>query len=154
MNVQRIAYKPKQGVLHYARELSNADPLQLVATEKFGASARLLDDLSKELGISTSRFLTIIGVPKAVIGRTPTLQGAGGAAALGIVKLLDIVQRIVDASTAVDAKQFNSAQWFGAWIEKPQPSLGGIKPSDILATPTGAALVARVLRAAESGVYL
>ena len=38
-------------------------------------------------------------------------------------------------------------------IERPQPALGGRKPADLIDTPTGVEVVARLLGSIESGAY-
>lgn len=68
-----------------------------------------------------------------------------------MIKLLGIAQDIVANSTAPEAKVFDAAKWLGQWIERPQPSLGGRKPADLIDTPTGVEMVARLLGAIESG---
>jgi uncharacterized protein (DUF2384 family) len=70
-----------------------------------------------------------------------------------MVKLLGIAQSIVANSTASEARDFDAAKWLGLWIERPQPALGGRKPADILDTPTGVEVVARLLGSVESGAY-
>ncbi|MGO4777134.1 antitoxin Xre/MbcA/ParS toxin-binding domain-containing protein, partial [Lysobacter sp. 2RAB21] len=56
-------------------------------------------------------------------------------------------------STAPDARDFDWATWLGSWIEQPQAALGGQKPADLLDTPTGLSVVARLLGSLESGAY-
>jgi len=56
-------------------------------------------------------------------------------------------------TTASEAKMFDATKWLGQWIERPQPALGGRKPADLLDTPTGVELVARLLGSIESGAY-
>jgi len=81
------------------------------------------------------------------------IAGGAGQAAIGMVKLLGIAQEIVANSTATEAKGFDAAKWLGQWIERPQPSLGGRRPADLLDTPTGVEVVARLLGSIESGAY-
>ena len=81
------------------------------------------------------------------------VTGSGGQAAVGMVKLLAVAEDIVTHSTAPEAKGFDSAKWLGQWIERPQPSLGGRKPADLIGTPTGLEVVARLLGSIESGAY-
>jgi uncharacterized protein (DUF2384 family) len=96
-------------------------------------------------------------VPKATaekkIAAGEVLSGSGGRAALGMAKLLGIAKEIVENSTAPEAKGFDAAKWLGQWLERPQPSLGGRRPSDLLDTPTGLDVVTRLLGAIESGAY-
>ena len=70
-----------------------------------------------------------------------------------MIKLLGIAQSIVNNSTAAEAKAFDAAKWLGQWIEQPQPALGGRRPADLISTPTGVEVVARLLGSLESGAY-
>lgn len=132
--------------------------MQLVDAERRGVHGRLLKDMAVVLDIPASRFFSIIGVPKATAEKKAAgdqiIAGAGGQAALGMVRLLGMAQDIVDGSTADAARGFDAAKWLGRWIERPQPALGGKKPAELLDTPTGVEVVARVLGAIESGAYL
>ena len=85
--------------------------------------------------------------------RSEPITGAAGQAALGLTRLLGLARGIVADSTAEAAKDFDAARWLGRWIERPQPALGGRKPADLIATPTGLEMVARLLGAIESGAY-
>lgn len=99
----------------------------------------------------------ILGVPKATAEKKAAtgekVSGSGGQAAIGVAKLLAIAEEIVANSTAPDAKNFDAARWLGQWIERPQPALGGRKPADLIDTPTGLNVVARLLGSIESGAY-
>lgn len=153
-----IAYKRADGVQSFVRKISEATPMQLVETERSGVSGILLKDLARQINISVLRLYDIVGVPKATAEKKAAedgvIGGAGGQAAIGIAKLLGIAQAIVANSTARAAKDFDAARWLGEWIELPQPSLGGRKPADLLDTPTGVNVVARVLGAIESGAFV
>ena len=70
-----------------------------------------------------------------------------------ITKLMGMAQRIADESASPQASGFDAQKWFSAWIDLPQPALGGKKPSDLLDTPSGVQAVERVLGALESGAY-
>ena len=142
----------------FVAKIRGATPMQLVDVERNGVRGRLLKDIALTMNIPTSRFFSIIGVPKATAERKASenqvIAGTGGQAALGMVRLLGIVQGIVENSTAAGARNFDVAKWLGQWIERPQPALGGKKPADFLDTPTGVEVVSRILGAIESGVYL
>ncbi|MEO8188658.1 MAG: antitoxin Xre/MbcA/ParS toxin-binding domain-containing protein, partial [Burkholderiaceae bacterium] len=129
-----------------------------VETERSGVSGILLKDLARQINISVLRMYDIVGVPKATAEKKASengvIGGAGGQAAIGIARLIGIAQAIVDNSTASEAEDFDAAQWLGRWIELPQPALGGRKPADLLDTPTGINVVARVLGAIESGAFV
>ena len=153
----KIVYQPKKGVDEYVRQVASATPMQIVEIERFGVIGSLIKDLSKRMEIPSSRIFTILGIPKATAEMKAAggkmVAGGGGQAAIGMVKLLGIAQEIVANSTAAEAKGFDAAKWFGQWIERPQPSLGGRKPADLLDTPTGVEVVARLLGSIESGAY-
>ena len=152
-----IAYRSAKGVDDYVRQVARATPLQLVEIERQGVLGTFIKDLSKRMEIPSSRIFTILGVPKATAEKKAAagerVEGSGGQAAIGMVKLLGIAQEIVANSTAREAKTFDATKWLGQWIERPQRALGGRKPAELLDTPTGAELVARLLGSIESGAY-
>jgi putative toxin-antitoxin system antitoxin component (TIGR02293 family) len=152
-----ITYVPGEGVGEFVEKIRRATPMELVEIERIGVGGRLLKDMAKKMAIPSSRFFNMIGVPKATAEKKAStneiIAGAGGQAAIGMVRLLGIAQSIVDSSTA-DVRDFDVAKWLGQWIERPQPALGGKKPAELLDTPTGVEIVSRVLGAVESGAYL
>ncbi len=152
------AYESGRGIKHYVASIRRATPLQLVEAERSGVKARLVKDLANEMKIPVGRFYGMLDVPKATIeakvARDEVVGGAGGQRALAMVRLLGQAHDIVSNSTASGAARFDTAKWLGAWIETPQPALGGRKPSDLLDTPTGFEIVSRTLGALESGSYL
>ena len=152
-----ILYQRNKGVDAYVRAVSSATPMEIVAIERQGVQGTFIKDLSKRMDLATSRVFTILGVPKATAEKKAAagelVTGRGGQAAIGMIKLLGIAQDIVENSTAPEAKHFDAAKWLGQWIERPQPSLGGRKPADLIDTPTGVEMVARLLGSIESGAY-
>lgn len=152
-----ITYVPGEGVGGFVEKIRHATPLELVEIERAGVGGRLLKDMAKKMDIPTSRLFNMIGVPKATAEKKAStnevIAGAGGQAAIGMIRLLGIAQSIIDSSTA-DVRDFDAAKWLGQWIERPQPALGGKKPAELLDTPTGVEVVSRLLGAVESGAYL
>jgi putative toxin-antitoxin system antitoxin component (TIGR02293 family) len=152
-----IAYQASKGVDEYVRQVARATPLQLVEIERQGVLGSLIKDLSTRMAIPSSRIFAILGIPKATAEKKAAagerVEGRGGQAAIGMVKLLGIAQEIAANSTASEVKTFDATKWLGQWIERPQPALGGRKPADLLDTPTGVELVARLLGSLESGAY-
>ena len=142
----------------YIQRVSRATPMELVLTERAGVHARLIKDLARHLDIPASRLFAILGVAKATaekkVAADEIIAGQGGQAVIGMVRLLGIAQDMAAGSTADEAKDFDAAKWLGRWIDLPQPSLGGRKPAELLDTPTGVEIVARLLGAIESGAYL
>jgi putative toxin-antitoxin system antitoxin component (TIGR02293 family) len=153
---------PKQGrpvstLVRFVHQVAGATPMQIVQIERAGVRGTFIKDLSKRMEIPFSRIFRILGVPKATaekkVATGQMLKGRGGHAAIGMVRLLGIAQNIVANSTAREAQGFDAARWLGQWIERPQPSLGGRKPADLLDTPTGVEIVSRLLGSIESGAY-
>ena len=144
-------------VNHFVRRLATATPIEMVEIEREGVPGSFIKELSKRLQIPTSRMFGILGIAKATAEKKAAsgemVTGSGGQAAVGMVKLLAVAEDIVTHSTAPEAKGFDSAKWLGQWIERPQPSLGGRKPADLIGTPTGLEVVARLLGSIESGAY-
>ncbi len=150
-------YKVGTAIGAVAAGLRDATPMQRVAAERQGVAARLVKDLASEMAIPAVRMFKIIGVPKATAERkaekNEAIAGGGGQSALGVLNLLGIAHAIVAESTNEQAAQFDVAKWLGRWIEHPQPALGGRKPADLLDTPTGIDVVARLLGSLQSGAY-
>lgn len=152
-----ISYGPKTGLDAYVRRVSGATPMQLVLTERAGVDARLIKDLARRMEIPASRMFAILGVPKATaekkVAAGERVAGQGGQAAIGMIRLLGIAQDMAAASTAAEARGFDATCWLGRWIEVPQPALGGRKPAELLDTPTGVEIVARLLGSIGSGAW-
>lgn len=147
----------KGGVEAYVRRVRKATPMELVRLERQGVQGTFIKDLSKSMDLTSSRIFSILGVPKATAEKKAAagelVTGRGGQSAIGMIKLLGIAQDLVDDSSANAAKDFDAAKWLGQWIETPQSALGGLKPADLIDTPTGVAIVARVLGSIQSGAY-
>lgn len=152
-----VARHSTQSVDEYVRRVNRATPLELVEIERQGVLGSFIKDLSRSMEIPSSRIFAILGVPKATAEKKAAagerVEGRGGQAAIGMVKLLGIAQEIVANSTVSEAKSFDATKWLGQWIELPQPALGGRKPAELLDTPTGVELVARLLGSIQSGAY-
>lgn len=152
-----LMYNPAKGVDAYVQQVANASPFEIIEIERTGVKGSFLKDLSKRMDLPASRVFVMLGVPRATgegkASKGELLSGSGGQATVGFIKLLGIAQEIVQNSTSEAAKDFDSAKWLGQWIERPQPALGGRKPSDLLDTRTGVEVVARLLGSIESGAY-
>lgn len=135
----------------------NASPLEKIRIEKEGVPGIVIKGMSKQMGLTNQRFFAILGLPKATaekkVATGEMIKGISGLAAVGMVELLAQAQAMADNSTAEEAKTFDSAKWLGKWIELPLPALGGNKPADVIESPTGLAVVKRLLGSIESGAY-
>jgi putative toxin-antitoxin system antitoxin component (TIGR02293 family) len=138
----------------FMRVLNTASPMQWVDIERQGVDAAVLGDLAKRMEVSYSHLAETVGIPKATAARKlANNEKVSGAAAIALARLLALADDIVADSTAPEAETFNTAKWLGQWIEQPQPALGGRKPSELLDTPTGVAMVTQLLGAIRSGAY-
>ena len=150
-------YTQDAGVDRYVEIIAGASAFEIVEIERSGVPGIFIKDLSRRMDIPSSRIFKILGVPKATaekkVASGQLIAGSGGQAAIGVAKLIAIAKSIAANSTAGEAKMFDAAKWLGQWIERPQPSLAGRKPADLLDTPTGIEVVARLLGASESGAY-
>lgn len=150
-------YQRHKGVDAYVRAIVSATPMEIVEIERQGVPGVFIKELSRKMELATSRMFAILGVPKATAEKKAAagerISGSSGQAAVGLIRLLGIAQDIVRNSTAAEAKNFDAAKWLGLWIERPQSALGGRKPADLIDTPTGVEIVARLLGSIESGAY-
>ncbi|MEX8518569.1 MAG: antitoxin Xre/MbcA/ParS toxin-binding domain-containing protein [Leptothrix sp. (in: b-proteobacteria)] len=152
-----LVYERSRGVDVYLQQVHDATPMQIVEIERQGVAGAFITDLSQRMDLPSSRLYAMLRVPKATAARKAAegsvVDGRAGQAAIGMVKLLGIAQDIVRNSTAEAARDFDAVKWLGQWIERPQPALGGRKPADLLDTPTGIEMVARLLGSIQSGAY-
>ena len=152
-----LRYQRIKGVDAYLHAVASATPIELVAIERQGVLGIFIKDVSTRMDIPVSRMFAILGVPKATAEKKAAagelVGGSGGQAAVGLMRLLGMARAIVNNSTAPGARNFDSAKWLGRWLEVPQPALGGHKPADLISTPTGVEVVARLLGSLESGSY-
>lgn len=149
-----LSYSGSRGIEEFVLRVLQAPPMQLLETERRGVSARFLTDMAKWMNVPFTHLAESIGIPKATAVRKQAKNDLiDGASAIALARLLAIANEMVEDSTASRAQMFDAAQWFGKWIEHPQPALGGRKPSELLDTPTGVAMVTKVLGAIRSGAY-
>lgn len=148
---------PLAGVAAYVHQLAAATPLALADAERQGVPGPLLKELAKQLGLPGQRLFAMLGVPRATAEKKSAqgeqLTGAGGQAAVGLLRLLGQAQGLVAESTSPQARGFDTSTWLGRWLQVPQPALGGRCPGDLLDTPSGQAMVSRLLGALQSGAY-
>lgn len=109
------------------------------------------------MAIPAGRIYDMLGGSKVTAEKKSAgreiVAGSRGLAAIGVVKLIGMAQRIAAHSSAIEAQEFDAAKWLGNWLERPQPSLGGRRSADLIDTPTGREVVAKLLGGIESGAY-
>lgn len=146
-----------EGIDRFIQAMAIANPMQLIDAERHGVPSELVVDVSSRMGVTQFRMQQMLGIARATwtkkISKGETFAGSAGQSVLGMARLLGIAQAMAQRSTAAQARGFDSAKWLGEWLDIPQPSLGGAKPSELMDTPTGVDVVARLLGAIESGAY-
>ena len=147
----------RAGIGAFARAYRSAPPMEVIQLERQGVQGDFIRELSGSTGLPASRMISILGVPKSTADSKASsgkqLTGRAGQAAIGLVNLIGIAQELVESSTSEAAEGLDAGRWLGRWIETPQPALDGRRPAELLDTPTGVAIVARVLGAIQSGAY-
>lgn len=149
-----LTYSRRRGLDDFLRQMREATPMQTLDTERKGVSAAILAVLAKRMELPTSFIAVILGISKSTAHRKIAAgELVDGRRIVGLIKLLALVQTIVDESTSSEAEHFDTVKWLGQWIVRPQPALGGAKPAELLDTTTGITMVAKVLGAIRSGAY-
>ncbi|HET7402512.1 MAG TPA: antitoxin Xre/MbcA/ParS toxin-binding domain-containing protein [Usitatibacter sp.] len=152
------AKESRAQVSDYVARLQRATALDLVQMEREGVPGALIKNIGLRINLPMQRLYDMLGAPKATMERKAAsnkpVTGAVGQSTLGLVRLLARAESMVAESTSPDARGFDTARWLGEWLETPQPALGGRRPSEMLDTPTGVAIVEKALGALASGSYL
>ncbi len=135
---------------------ADVSPGMRMDIERNGLAPEYIQQLADVLGLPFTRLCHVLGLPKSTIAKKVAtkapITGASAHAALGVFLLLAKVRRMLTDSTA-DSTGFDAGRWLGSWIETPQNALAGMKPAEVLDTPTGFEMVKRTLAAIESGAY-
>lgn len=130
---------------------------EYLAIERSGVPAKSFLQTIDKLKLPNSRVFQIFNIPKSTAAHKISVGGkfvgVEALASIRLAKLLSLAEKIVSNSLHPDAKNFDSGKWLGEWIERSQPALGGMKPSDLLDTEVGGQRVIQVLGALESGSY-
>jgi len=148
-----IAYLPEE-ITPLLAKIKCASPPGMIQLERKGLDPKTLQALSVASGVSLSGLCEIVGISRNTLRRLcttgKTLQGASGLAVINLLRLFSLAQEIVEDCGVGHADLFDVREWLGRWIQTPQPYLGGLKPADILDTPTGFALSTKLLGALSS----
>lgn len=144
---------------YFADLLLALDPACRLELEHFGIDRTLVDTLGERLGLRMGRMKEVLGLarnhrlPKTASGER--IHGAPAFAALAILQLLGEALKLMDDCADPDIKwTFDTAEWLGRWMEKPQRALAGVRPAAIVALPAALPVLRRLIGAIGSGVYL
>ena len=146
-------YDPSAGVDGYLDVLREANPLQIVAIERVGVPDTFVADLAERMGWSPKRLHELLGHEPELGHEISGGWETAGGGVMGLVRLIELARGIVANSTREGAEPFDAILWLGIWLNVPQPTLGGLRATELLDTPTGASLVAKVLGSIGSGAY-
>ena len=120
---------------------------------KKGLPAVLLVKLASDMDVPREVVFDWLAIPRATANRKvrqkAVLSQAESERALGIGRIVGRVGRIVHESG--NREGFDAAKWTAAWLDRPNPAVGGRRPSDYMDTADGRALVAGLLIQMQSG---
>jgi putative toxin-antitoxin system antitoxin component (TIGR02293 family) len=146
--------KPSERLLHV--EAYRAAPISRIRLIKGGISAKVVEQLAKDMGIPKERLSGMLGLARATIDRKvredKPLSSDEGSRVLGMASLIGQVQTMIEESG--NPEGFNAAEWVARWLDRPLPALAGQKPGELMDTSDGQALVSDMVAAMQSGVYV
>ena len=128
--------------------------LYRIERERRGIPAAEAEKLRCAMGLSAQAFAHALGIkPTTYRARTAKQSLFVREHSYAIGDLEDLIEK-ADKLLPSSMKGFDTPRWFASWMEQPQPALGNLSSADLLDTPTGRNLVARLIGAIGSGVYL
>lgn len=131
------------------------EPSERVKLVKEGVPASVLLLISDRMAIPRDRLYATLGLARATVNRKvrdkQVLNQDESERVLGIARLVGQAQTMVQESG--EPKGFDAARWVAAWIEEPQPALGGKRPRELMDTAEGRGMVAELLARSQSGAY-
>ncbi len=139
--------------------LYERDAMERVRLVKQGVPAQLLVVLARDMAISREKLYATIGVPRATADRKireqALLNPDESERALGIARLVGQVDQIVRESGSPEgAEGFDAARWAAAWLDRPHPALGGVRPATLMDTAEGRGIVSDLIAQMQSGAYV
>ena len=131
------------------------DAIERIDLVKEGVPAGLLVVICEDMAISKDKLYTTIGLVRATINRKlreqQMLSQDESERVLGIARLVGQVETIVKESGVSEG--FDAAKWIAAWLERPQASLGGRRPAELMDTADGRGIVSDLIARMQSSAY-
>ena len=131
------------------------DAIERIELVKEGVPAGLLVLISEDMAISKDKLYTTIGLVRATINRKlreqQMLSQDESERVLGIARLVGQVDTMVKESG--NPEGFDAAKWVAAWLDRPQPALGGGRPAELMDTADGRSIVSDLVARMQSGAY-
>lgn len=149
-----VANPQETGIYSFV-DVFRAEPLTRVRMIKDGLPADYLDQLSRRMKMPKERLLPTLGIAPATVSRkvreAKPLSSDDSERALGMARLVGQVEAMVEDSG--NPEGFSAAEWVAQWLEEPLPALGGRRPSDLMDTAEGQAMVSNLLARMQGGAY-
>lgn len=135
--------------------LYTRDAMERVRLVKRGVPAQFLVVLADDMAISKEKLYSTIGVARATADRKireqTLLSPDESERALGIARLVGQVDQIVRESGSPEG--FDAARWTAAWLDRPHPALGDVRPGTLMDTAEGRGIVSDLVAQMQSGAY-
>lgn len=136
-------------------DVYQAAPMERIEWIKKGVGAINVVDLADRLDTSKEQLMKALGLPRATIDRKAkayqNLSTEQAERLIGLSKLIGQVETMVEQSG--EPAGFDAAHWVGRWLDRPNPSLGGRRPAELMDTVAGQEVVSSVLAKLQSGAY-
>lgn len=133
------------------------DVMARIRLVRAGVSSRRVQELVDALGWSKEQLYSSLGIARATVDRKiredRPLNADEGERVLGLLQLVQRVERMYEESGDPDVVDFDPALWLGEWLADPNPALGGERPAALLDTADGRDLVGRLLGAMQAGTF-
>lgn len=132
-----------------------AEPMERVRIVKQGIAANQVAALSRRMSLPQDRLYQVLGLVRATVNRKVregrSLSPDESSRVLGMASLLGQVQVMVEQSG--DPTDFDAGAWVSSWLEQPVPALGDRRPSELMDTTEGQAIVSGLAARMQSGAY-
>lgn len=141
---QLVIETPLSTITSRPMKAGDADAIKAMLVDKLGTLNCML--------VATEAGDVIIGgeALRQSLVRFQAVTGREGAMATLLAQVNDILSN----STHAEAKDFDAKTWLEAWVLRPQLSLSGAAPIDLIGTDAGLKTVQKTLAAMETGIYL
>ena len=130
-------------------------PHEFIREVKRGTPAKDIGVVAKALGLPDTRYIDMIGLIRSTFNRKvksdAMLEPDQSERHMRVMRMIGQLTGLINEFG--DPNGFDAAQWFGTWIEQPNPALGNAKPSEYLDTAMGAEIVEATLQRMFTGAY-
>jgi len=130
-------------------------PNDFIREVRRGTRAKEIGVVAKALGVPDTRYVDMLGLTRSTFNRKvkadEVLDRNQSERHMRVMRMVGQLTGLIKEFG--DPKGFDAAQWFGAWIEQPNPALGNAKPAEYLDTAMGADVVEATLQRMFSGAY-